>query len=169
MSYDIDGTFWQIVTLFKYQNIPFSQINGSVLARLPYLSYLSDLPLPEPFSVAEDGPFQLWDTQPKQSYHLWDFTEQILKKYFLRVIAFHSNGMRLFKFAMLPMKKLLEITKNFLGFPYPFYPLSLIQFAPAILVNEMFLWTCKKSCKTSVIDILTRKLLGSYKILIFHQ
>lgn len=30
--------------------------------------------------------------------------------------------MQLFKFAKLPMEKLLEITKNFLGLAYPFYP-----------------------------------------------
>lgn len=43
--------------------------NGSVLAHLCYLGYLSDLPLLESLSVAEDGPFQLWNTQPRKSSH----------------------------------------------------------------------------------------------------
>lgn len=78
-----------------------------------------------------------------------------------------SNGMWLFKFATLPLKKLLKITKKLLRACISFLSLSLIQFCPVILENEMLLCTCNKSCKNLVFDILTRKLLGSYKTLIF--
>lgn len=54
--------------------------NGSVLAHLPCSSCLSDLPLPQSLSVAEDGPFQLWNMQPRSLLSYVILLNSFLKK-----------------------------------------------------------------------------------------